>query len=40
MTRGKPRTVTRQKRFAGTDRKPCFVFFREAFLGAAARKAR
>ena len=31
--------VTRQKRFAGTDSRPRFVFFREAFLGAAERKA-
>jgi putative DNA primase/helicase len=32
--------VTRQKRFTGTNRKPRFVYFRAAFLGAAARKAR
>jgi hypothetical protein len=32
--------VTRQKRFAGTDRKSRFVYFREAFLGAAAQKVR
>jgi hypothetical protein len=31
--------ATRQKRFAGTDSRPRFVFFREAFLGAAERKA-
>ena len=32
--------VTRQKRLAGTYRKPRFVYFRKAFLGAAKRKAR